>query len=178
MKKILLLFVVFGIVFSLFGCDLNSNNSDNPTPNQGSQTTVDNPTDDSGSQTTVDPAPITCETDDDFAEYILGIYKAIAGEKKLYKSTVGDVSAPKLSVTDVEERAESFKTNIKISVSNPDVVISVTNAEGKRIYVFNPEKVLNINGVGTHMGDGFPDYAAVERTQDSVQAKYSCMLGQ
>ena len=158
MKKFLLIFVILGLVFCLLGCDNNTGNN-NPDPGPDDTQT-----------------PTACETNDEFADYIIQIYKDIAANDSLYKSIVGDVSAPKVTADEVLENTDSWREVIKNSLSNPEVVIDVEINEGKRTYTFNAEKILNINGVGTHMGAGFPSYATVDWT--TTQAKFVCQIGQ
>ena len=181
MKKFLLIFMALGLIFCLLGCDKENtnNNSGNADTNTPTDTDTNTPTDtDTNTPTDTDPIPTACETNDEFADYILKIYKDVAAADSLYKSIVGDVSAPKVTAAAVEQNKAQWKEVIKNSISNPDVVVDVHVENGRKIYTFNPEKILNINGVGTHMGAGFPAYTTIDRENDVFQAKFACEIGQ
>ena len=155
MKKFLTIMLTLVFIFGLFACD----NNNNPEP-----------------PVNTDPPLTACETNDEFADYIIQIYKDVAANDSLYKSLIGDTSAPKVTVEEVEQTTAQWKEVIKNSLSNPDVVIDVHEENGRKTYTFNSEKILNINGVGTHMGAGFPSYLTMEG--EKMLSKFVCELGQ
>ena len=168
MKKFLAILVVFTLIFGLYACNDNNTTGNNPDPNQTDPTDTTDPTD----QTTT---PSACETDDEFADYIIQILKDIANVgDALYKSTIGDVTAPLVTVAEVEANAETWKTAIKMSISNPDIVADVSNDGVNKIYTFYLERILHVNSVGTHMGHGIPGYAGFDR--ETGLAKFKCKL--
>ena len=162
MKRFLSILVVFMLVLGLSACsNNNNNNTDDPdTPDPG-------PT----------PEQLACENDDAFADYIIHIMKDIAeSDYALYQSTIGDVTAPELTVADIEENEEEFKENIKMAISNPDIVPNVEVVDGMKIYTYGIERILVVNGTSTHMGAGIPGYVGFD--YETGIARYACELGE
>ena len=162
MKRFLNILVVFMLILGLSACSNNTDNTSDP-----------DPTPDLGPT----PEQIACQNDDAFVDYIIHVMKDIAeSEYALYQSTIGDITAPQLTVADIEENEEAFKENIKMSISNPDIVPNVEVADGMKIYTYGIERILVVNGTSTHMGAGIPGY--VDFDYETGNARYTCELGE
>ena len=118
--------------------------------------------------------------DNQFAYYIINMAKDIAANNSLLESTVGDVTAHKMTVEEVAAKAEEYKTIILENINNEEVVANIREENGIRYYEFYIENSLNILGVGTHMSIGFPNYLEVITVDDDfgywITAVFSCNI--
>ena len=103
-----------------------------------------------------DPVDLEAAANDAFADYILDIALQMAPTENLLWSTDGNVEAARVTAGEIEANAESYKEIIKANLANDAVIFGISEENGARIYTFSPDGVLNILGMGTHMGIGFP----------------------
>ena len=171
MKRII---AVLLVVFMLFivGCEPKPDETvqdDNPVG------TVDDDTDD-----TDDPGEdedIVDNSDDLFTDYVVKMARDMAEDGNLLQDTTGDVSAHKMTVDEIDANAEQYRTIIKDNIGNVEVVVDIHTENGMKYYEFKIEASLNILGLGTHMGIGFPDYleiASVDEMGYWLTAIFSC----
>ena len=141
-------------------------------------TTATDPTTTTDPATATDPAVLIAAANNQFADYIIKMAKDIAASGNLLESTVGDISAHKMTAAEVTEKAEAYRAIILGNINNEEVV-SIREENGKRYYEFYIEKSLNILGVGTHMSIGFPDYLEVVTVDElgyRMTAVFSCNI--
>jgi len=119
-------------------------------------------------------------SDDKFAEYIIGILKQMAPTGYLLRSTIGDVDAPKVKVDEITANVDNYKATIKANLLNEKVIFDISEQDGIKTYIFSPEGVLNILGMGTHMGVGFPSTMNItgnEQPGGTWKATFTYALG-
>ncbi len=99
------------------------------------------------------------------AEDILNSIESYSEQGYILKSTIGDVTADKLSKDEVKQNRESYKTKILELLNNTEIVTKITIENATVICNYNFEKILNSLQIGSHMGigidtdeDGFKTY--------------------
>ena len=109
------------------------------------------------------------ETNVLFADYIIEMARYMADGGYIYESTTGDITAPLLTGADIMGRADEYRGIILGRISDPNIVMSIREDNGKRMYQFYIGRCLIILGIGTHMGNGIPGYLDVA-TRDVMNA--------
>jgi len=156
-KGLLLLIILLAVLALAFnGCRPSDSNNDSNGPEETTQEDTTEEADDPTTQDTDDPVDVDAAANNAFAEYILDITRQMAPTDNLLWSTTGDVGAARVTLAEIDANADNYKATILANLSNTEVMFSISEANGVRTYTFNPEGVLNILGMGTHMGIGFP----------------------
>jgi hypothetical protein len=162
MKKgisLVALLLLVSFVLLLGGCDWFGDNSKKDDENQGSVSeaadtdTEDTDADDAGDDSS-DDVDIRAEADEAFANYMISVLKEMAPTDTLLWSTTGYINAERVTIEEIEANAESYKEIIISNLGNSEVIFDISEEGGTITYTFNPEKLLNLLGMGTHMGNG------------------------
>jgi hypothetical protein len=157
MKKgisLVTLLLLASFLLLLGGCDWFGDNSKKDDENQGSvseaaDTDADDTDDDSS-----DDVDIRAEADEAFANYMISVLKEMAPTDTLLWSTTGYINAERVTIEEIEANAESYKEIIIANLGNSEVIFDISEEGSTITYTFNPEKLLNLLGMGTHMGNG------------------------
>lgn len=89
-----------------------------------------------------------------FFNYLVDMISERAKEGVILKDTTGDVTADKLTEQEVVANKNNYINILKNNLNNNEIFSDKFIKDNKQCIVFSVESVLNLLGLGTHMGAG------------------------